>query len=385
MAGDQAVFERARVDRHDLVNIDRLKANILASGLDAVIAAESTNVTYASGALDPGGYVVTTASGTQGAVTNEANAYYMREYSWIEDIRSARFEATLFSANTAQADLLVDLLKDLGVANGQLGIDIDAIPQMKFEYLTKRLPEARLLDGREVFRKTRLVKTAAEIELFRVAAYYTDKAIHTAFALARLGDSERAVGNTMRTAALHLGADALAHCHLHAGAHSTVAHAIPLDSIRLEAGQVVHIDFGAEFAGYVTDISRNAVVRGASDKQADIYKRMWEVEREMIGHTKPGLSAGELYDLAQSACKKLGIVHPWGTFGHSTGLSIHEGFEIAVGAADVLEPGMLINVEPSHIEPGDARYHIEDTLLVKQDGCENLSSFMSTHSMFVIL
>ncbi len=380
----QTVFDRARTDRRALFDIDRLKANIRGLGLDAVIAVEETNVTYAGGVMGPGGYVVTTADGVQGAVTNEASAYYMREYSWIEDIRAARFGPTLFSSSSSHEDLLVELLKDLGLANRTLGIDVDAIPLAKFQYLTDKLPEAELRDGREVFRKTRLIKTPAEIELFRLAAYYTDKAIQTAFGLARVGDSELDVATSMRSAALHLGADDLAHCHLHAGVHSTVAHAIPLERVKLESGQVVHIDFGAGFAGYYTDISRNAVVQAANTKQANIYKRMWEVEQVMFEHMKPGVTAGELYDLAQAACKRLNLVHPWGTFGHSTGLSIHEGFEVALGATAPLEPGMLVNVEPSHIEQGDARYHIEDTVLVTSNGGEVLSSFMRTESMFVI-
>jgi Xaa-Pro dipeptidase len=99
---------------------------------------------------------------------------------------------------------------------------------------------------------------------------------------------------------------------------------------------------------------------------------------------KPGVTACELWDASQREIQGVGLVHPWGTMGHGTGLSVHEGFEISKGAKFVLEPGILMNIEPSHIEQGDARYHIEDTVLVTDTGCELLSDLMDHPDMTVI-
>ena len=59
--------------------------------------------------------------------------------------------------------------------------------------------------------------------------------------------------------------------------------------------------------------------------------------------------------------------------GHGIGLQLHEGVTLAAGYTDVLTPGMIVDVEPSHFEPRDARYHIEDTLLITDDGNEVLA------------
>ncbi len=99
---------------------------------------------------------------------------------------------------------------------------------------------------------------------------------------------------------------------------------------------------------------------------------------------KPGAIAGDLWDLTEREFQKQALVYPWGTIGHSTGLSVHEGFEISKGSPVALEPGMIINIEPSHIEAGDARYHIEDTFVITETGKQLLSSFTDIQTMCVI-
>ena len=384
------LLDHVRTERRDLLNMPRLMKGIADLGLDAVIASSPTNITYTGGAMKSMGstmltFVVTTAQGQQGVVTDEADAYYFREYSRIQDIRSFRYIATTALANQRAVEILVDMLDEMGLVNAKLGIEKSHLPASHWEEIVIRLPRAELADATDVFEYARLVKTPSEIELYRIAAYYTDKAISIAFASAKPGDSEKAVTSHMQAAVLQLGADALdSETVLGAGQHSTIVHAWPLEAKRLEPGEVVHVDTGAIFGGYGTDVSRNAVVGSATQKQETIYRRLWEIEQLVFESMHPGVVAGELFDLAQQAFQKANLVYPWGTLGHSIGLMVHEGFEIVHGSEKILETGMLINIEPSHIEEGDARYHIEDTVLVTDDGIEVLSSFMPTESMFVI-
>ncbi|MFT3863805.1 MAG: M24 family metallopeptidase [Solirubrobacterales bacterium] len=177
----------------------------------------------------------------------------------------------------------------------------------------------------------------------------------------------------MQAAALLLGADAIGHIQLQAGVHSTVAMAASL-SRPAAPGEIVHVDFGAVFAGYPTDLARNAAVTAAAPAQLDIYRRLADIQLTLIDAVRPGVTAAQLAHLNSECLDSAGLRHPFGSsvVGHSTGLAIHEGFAIAEGAEVELQPGMLINLEPTHIEPGDARYHIEDTLLVTETGSEVL-------------
>ena len=187
----------------------------------------------------------------------------------------------------------------------------------------------------------------------------------------------------VQAAVLELGADALGLCHLHAGVHSTIAHSWPMET-PVKAGEVIHIDFGAIFGGYLTDLARNAVVGDPSPKQERIWQHMYDIEQRVLGHVKAGVTAGQLWDVAEVAFTNAGLVYPWGTLGHSTGLAVHEGLEISKGSDAVLETNMIVNIEPSHIEPGDARYHLEDTLLITPTGYERLSDVIDTTRMIRI-
>lgn len=378
-----ALFDLARRDRHHLFNESRLQAEIAGAGLDAVIASTAGSLTYTTGAWIPlailSTFAVTTADNRQGIVVNEADDYFLNEYSWVEDIRAFRYG----DSPEVALGLLRDLLRDLGLERATIGIELGSISIDVHRSLLEFFPDIEWRDAGPVFERTRMVKTEGEIELFRAAAYMTEKAILTGFALVKPGDTEKELAAAMQSAALRFGADNLLHAHVHAGTHSTIVHTLSLEE-PMRHGEVVHVDFGAVFAGYSTDLSRNAVVHRADAKQEKIYRDLWEIHQVVLGEVKPGIPAEHLFRVLEPEFRKRGLVHPWGTMGHSTGLAIHEGFELSVGCETPLEPGMILNVEPSHIEQGDARYHLEDSVLVTEDGCEILSDYSSTERLFEI-
>jgi Xaa-Pro aminopeptidase/Xaa-Pro dipeptidase len=384
---NREIVNQARLTREGLFNRERLLAGIRESEFDAIIAATPENVTYTGGAHIQlplmFTFVVTRSDGAQAVVVNEADAYYMRENSWIDDIRSYRFAANATVANHEALNLLRDILTEWGVTSGKLGLETTYIAWSYFERLKESCPAASWEDANHVFNHAREIKTPAEIDLFRVAAYSTDKAIHTAFAMCSPGDTEKALAAEMQANVLRLGAESLTHGHVHAGVHSTVVHALSIER-PCARGEVIHVDFGGSFAGYCTDISRNAVVEEASTAQRDIYRKLWEIEQELFEYVRPGVVANDVFETNEAAFERVNLVYPWGTIGHSTGLAVHEGFELARGSERVLEAGMILQIEPSHIEAGDARYHIEDSVVVTDAGVDLLSDFTDTSELFVI-
>jgi Xaa-Pro aminopeptidase len=382
--GERTLFDRARRDRRPLFAPARLDHAMADHGLDAVIAVSAANVTYTGGVWVPhpllSSFVVTTASGEQSVVINEADEYYFDEYSWISDIRGFRFGPNAPSDALA---LLQEAIGELGLAGAVIGVELDQMSGTAARRLEAALPDATLADGHDVFEEARLIKTEAELELLGLAAYCTDKAIQTAFALTAPGATEKSLAALMQANVLALGADATGHTHVHAGAHSTIVHTLSLERPMIP-GEVVHVDFGAAFAGYQTDISRNAVIERPNPRQREIYAKLLEIERLLIAALRPGVAACELFELASAAFEQRGLTHPWGTLGHSIGVSVHEGFEFAAGDQTVLEPGMVVCIEPSHIEQADARYHIEDTLVITGGEPRPISTFAPIEELFPI-
>src|SRR5690349_2096453 len=106
-------FENARQERSSLFPKGRFGAELQKAGLDAVVASSAPNVTYTGGVWTPDPllwmFVVTSASGAQGVVTNEADAFVYRKYSWIRDVREFRFGP---EASKQAVQLLGELLND---------------------------------------------------------------------------------------------------------------------------------------------------------------------------------------------------------------------------------------------------------------------------------
>src|SRR4051812_2344703 len=115
-------------------NRDRLNSAMDDLGLDAVVASSSWNVSYLSGvSLLFGGlltFLATTRDGRQGLVINEADAYFMRDASTIKDIRDYPFTDTVDDMARQSATLLAEMLSDLGLENGRIGLEDDVLPQL---------------------------------------------------------------------------------------------------------------------------------------------------------------------------------------------------------------------------------------------------------------
>lgn len=374
MRADTDVLELARTDRRSLIDLERLTGAIVEADLDAVLASSSANVSYTGGSfIDYPPLLtlaVTTADGEQALIINEADAIYFREYSWVRDIRSYPYMASIVDANREAIRLTAELLRE--VAKGpRLGIEETHLPILYQRLLAEELPDCEMLDASSTLERVRVVKTPAEIELLRYAAQATEKAVATGFALARPGDTEQQLAATIQSAAVKLGADGLDHADCHAGAHAAIVHAWPMAK-QLEPDEVIHVDFGAIFGGYRTDHARNAVVGASEEAQDRFYSPLFEAQQRVIEAMRPGVAAGELHSIGMRAIEDAGLTYPWGTLGHSIGLSIHEGFEIVAGSEVPLQENMVVNVEPSHIEAADARYHIEDTVRITATGAERL-------------
>lgn len=354
--------------------------------LDAVIASSPANVSYLCGiSIDFTllTFVVTTQDGQQGAVINEADAYFLRNDSNIADVRDYPYSETTAIAAHKSIACLASLLTDMGLQRARLGLESDFMPALFRDEVAKAVPDATLGNGAPALNEARIYKMPAEVAIMRRAAHFTDKAINTGFAWARPGDTERDVANAMQSGVLHYGATTMSHTVCSAGVQSTVVHAHPLDK-PIVPGDVIHVDFGGRFDGYQTDLARTAVVGEPDSKQAAIYGHLWDIQQALFAQIKPGVVAKDVFASAEKRFQQAGLRYPWGTLGHSTGLLVHEGFEITRTTDRVIEAGMVLNLEPTHIEPNDARYHIEDTVLVTDTGVEVLSDYSDTRQMFVI-
>jgi Xaa-Pro aminopeptidase len=106
-----------------------------------------------------------------------------------------------------------------------------------------------------------------------------------------------------------------------------------------------------------------------------IYGVVLSAQEQAIASIRPGVSCQDVDQVARSIIGKAGFARNFGHgLGHGIGLDIHEAPRLAAKVETLLEPGMVVTVEPGIYLPGWGGVRIEDDVLVTKEGCEVLTS-----------
>ena len=137
----------------------------------------------------------------------------------------------------------------------------------------------------------------------------------------------------------------------------------------------VTLDFGVVLDGYCSDMTRTVHIGKASPRARDVYHSVLEAQEAAVAAVAPGVTCAAVDEAARSVLKRARLAR-WFTHstGHGVGLEIHEGPRLAAKVEQVLEPGMVITVEPGVYLPEEFGVRIEDMVLVTEDGAEVLTA-----------
>ncbi|MCA2969535.1 MAG: aminopeptidase P N-terminal domain-containing protein [Acidobacteriaceae bacterium] len=244
--------------------------------------------------------------------------------------------------------------------------------------LLRRLAGERRLDNAAPFLfPLRMRKSPAEISLLRASVDVTLDAHRAAWRRATAGLFEYQIGATMVNVYAERGCERNAYPPIvGSGRNSTILHYAKNDR-RMDAGEVLLMDVGAECGMYAADITRTVPVNGKfSARQREIYEIVLAAQRAAIAAVRPGMTlakTGEksLYKIAYDVIEAKG----YGKYfthglGHHIGLEVHDP-----GPPETpLEAGMVITIEPGIYIPEESLgVRIEDMVLVTPTGGELLS------------
>ena len=368
------------------INHARLSRKIADSRLDALVVAAPENTYYLSGVFirtqvsirDRLAVVVWPNDGAPVFIVCNIEETLARHKGTIADVR------TYIEFAESPVSLLADVLRERGLANGRLGFEIRFMTTHYFKELERAVPEATLVPVDGMLESIRAVKTQAEIDSIIAAFQRTEDAIRDAWGRSREGDTEKDVAVRMLNAILERGADSQRHMTLASGPNTVYAHFPPGDR-RLQAGDTVLTDFGGHFYGYSSDMARMGVVGQATRQHVEEYKRYRDVYVRLLHYIKPGISAANAYRYCQDEFEASGMRLGSPHVGHSlTRMGGHEDPILHPRCETVLEPDMLLAIEPSYRPRPDQRYHVEDLVRVTGSGAEILTDWRSTDQMIVI-
>ena len=159
------------------------------------------------------------------------------------------------------------------------------------------------------------------------------------------------------------------------GPRAALPHARPSGKV-IERGDLVLLDFGAQFSGYCSDITRTVVVGAASAEQREVYDIVREANRIAASKVKPGMTGMAADMLARSYIERRGHGAAFGhSLGHGLGLEVHEAPRLARTVEAPLKQGAVVTIEPGIYRAGWGGVRIEDDVHLSATGPKILTNF----------
>jgi Xaa-Pro aminopeptidase len=355
-------------------------------GLDAVIAMSPENFAYVSGAyvltvkmIRPRqAFAVLPAKRKPFIVVCSIELSLTKAESWIEDIR------TYTEFVDDPIDALVAQLKAEGLTSGRMGIDKSYIPVASWERLTAALPGVTFVDTTEAISAIRAIKSDDEVRLLEETTKQTHRATLDAMAASKLGDSERDMANRIATNIITNGADGTLFICFASGQRSGQPHTAASPDVYPKPGEVIRFDVGGTYGAWASDFARTYSAGDPTKLQRDTYSKLIDIQTATIEHTRPGLTAEDLFFFCKNAFDKHGLPFHMPHIGHSFGVELHENPMLRPGDKTRLEPGMVLNIEPIARASDGSVFHTEDLILVTDTGYRLLTLGLAPRDIPVI-
>jgi Xaa-Pro aminopeptidase len=216
-----------------------------------------------------------------------------------------------------------------------------------------------------------MVKDADELQRIRAAVALGAKLFDRALEVLRPGVKETEVAAEMEFAARRGGAEEMSFSTIIAsGERSALPHGRASDQ-PIAAGGFVVCDFGVILSGYCSDQTRTVWVGPVSQEARRAYEAVHDAQQAAIDAVRPGIAVGEVDAAARKVLRKAGLGRYFThSTGHGVGLEIHESPRVGDGQKEILQPGMVITIEPGVYFPGKWGVRIEDMVAVNAGGCE---------------
>lgn len=273
-------------------------------------------------------------------------------------------------------NLLRDLLAELGLCRGRIGVDLEFMPAADLQALRHALPEVAWVDGSPVLRRLRAVKTPREIDRLRRAAHAAEGGLVRMASCIRPGISLTELSSEWKMGAQ----DAAAVGGYSLSGHWDFISVGPDLSDRaavVTPGALIKADVGTLIDGYSSDGARTFTYGSPSPLAQDIFKALETAFAAGLGQIRPGNRFGDVHNAVLSSIRRDGFGEYYrGHFGHSVGgsMGIEEWPFFSADNADLIECDMVVALEVPFYGQNFGALMIEDQFLVTRSGVECMAS-----------
>lgn len=263
----------------------------------------------------------------------------------------------------------------LGLDGKRIGVEPRNLRLMEFRHVKAGAPESDYPDATDMFDGLRLHKDKAEVDAMRKAVKIAQDSLEAVIPQMKIGMTERELASELVVQLLKHGSESEIPFApiVSAGPNSANPHASPTDR-KLQAGDLLVVDWGATYDGYISDLTRTFAVGEVDEECRKIHKIVQEANAAGCAAAKPGVPCANVDKAAREVIEKSG----YGKYfthrtGHGIGMEGHEAPYMRGDNMQLLETGMAFTVEPGIYLSNRNGVRIEDNLVITENGVECLS------------
>ncbi|MCH9608549.1 MAG: putative peptidase [Chlamydiales bacterium] len=232
--------------------------------------------------------------------------------------------------------------------------------------------------------KHRAIKDEEELEKLRAASQLGMEGLAHLLPLLKEGVTEKEMVIALKLFWTKAGAERVAFEPVIAFGEGSSQPHYHSTSKKLEKGETILIDIGVELNHYTSDMTRVFFLGEPDEKMKEIYTIVLKAQERALEKCRAGVTMGEIDQVARETIEKKGYQLPHG-LGHGVGLQVHELPNFRITSETILQPNMVITVEPGIYLPKLGGVRIEDTIVIKKDGFENLTTVSKALGIDVFL
>ncbi len=341
--------------------VDQLREKMKAEGIASFLITSPYNLRYLTG-----------FTGTTGlALISLEKAYFITDFRYTEQAAKQCVGYEVVKNVGPILEVVADIVETTKLEN--LAFEEAYVPFKQYVDL-ETLLEVDLVPVSGMVEELREVKDEAEVAIIEKACNIADQAFSHILTYIKPGMTEIQVANELDFHMRSLGASGVSFETIVAsGLRSAMPHGVASDKV-IEEGDLITIDFGCYYNGYVSDMTRTIAIGEPSDKLKEIYNVVKEAQQKVLDVAKPGMTGVELDAVARDYIASKGYGEAFGhSTGHGIGLEIHEGPNVSKLAEKAFVPGNVITNEPGIYLPGIGGVRIEDDMLVTENGIKRLT------------
>ncbi|MBC8079589.1 MAG: aminopeptidase P family protein [Gorillibacterium sp.] len=342
--------------------LKKLRDEMSLRNLEALLITNPINRRYIAGFTGTSGYVLVTSD----------HAWFLTDFRYMDQAAKQAVGFDIVEHLPKPMESIKDLLN--GVRIEKVAFEQNDLTYGSYLGYAADLSGIELVPSSGLVEKLRMYKEDGEIVIMQEAADLADKTFSHILTCLKPGMTEKEVALEMEFFMRRNGATSPSFETIIAtGERSALPHGVASDRV-IQGDEFVKMDFGAYYNGYCSDLTRTVVLGKPTDKHKEIYQIVLDAQLHCLENLKPGMTGREGDALARDIIVKAGYGDRFGHgTGHGLGMEIHEDPRLSKLCETVLEPGMVVTVEPGIYLPGFGGVRIEDDVLITEKGIRILT------------